>query len=573
MMRAGLRSLRSATWAMVCGAGVFGAFGRAQPADPAEKPVELPPFLVEENKHVRPWVYVATPGHEVLSRCSDEMTTGFAVRELRLEELLATILPPQFQFSSSVPKPTILVPPQLVSSSARDVVLQANPDHSLRPGSHLESRSVHFLPNLALDDLDLQELFAILDEDRDNAATLVYTRARIQFVLRRRTPALPAWFVAGFQWLFDDLQFGPDKIVVAPLQWQSADVSNGLRVNPDYPRTFVAMRDVFAVARGNEGTVPPDIAQQAALFIRWAIQDPGRREGLWALLTATEKEPIGEAVVQRCFGCDLTDLRDKLSDYLPLAVRDSFEVKPPNLAPRPKLSVRGATPAQVGRILGDWERLEIRFVTVRHPEFVPVYAASARKTLDDARRWAPDDPMLGGIVGLLECDTKHDDTARAYLEAAVAANVVRPRIYLELARLRYLSAIEHPAGLNGRLNVPQANAILEPLGISFRQLPPLLDAYLLTARVWLQTQSLVQPKNLSILEDGIARFPSEPRLLFLTAILEAEFGSRDRAVSYLERGERVSPNDQTRHRFAALREAIVKSHGGPIDLSGEAEEP
>lgn len=549
----------------------LGARGAA-PTSPTEKPVELPPFLVEEKNTVRPWVYVGTAGHEILSRCSDDLTTDFAARELRLEELLAAILPRRFQFRTAIPKPSILAPTDLVSASARDVVMQAGHGKDTRPGSWADNRSVRFLANLALDDSDMESLFAIFDERHDDAATIVYTRNRVQFLLRRRVPALPAWFVAGFLWLFDDLQFGRDRVTVNAVSWSSEKENYGLRTDPDYPRTLLAMRDVFAASLGDDRQVDPMVAKQAALLIRWCLQDPGRREALWRLLTAADTGPITEPVVQECFGCDLSDLRDRLSDYLPTAVRDSFDVKPAKLSPTPKFDVRTATPVEVGRILGDWERLEVRFVTARQPEFVPAYLALARKTLNDARRSAADDPDVCGIFGLLECDAKDDAAARVYLETAVAGHVMRPRVYVELARLRLAAALQHPDGSLGRLSIVQANSILDPLVAAYAQNPPVVEAYLVNAQVWLRTLSGIQPKNLSVLERGVRLFPADTRLLFATAILETAFGSRDLALQYLTRAEGLAANEAVRVRFREVRLAIEKSQGGPVDLSGQAEE-
>ncbi len=551
--------------------------GRGAPPPANDAPIELPPFLVEDNKTVRPWVFAALPGHEFLSRCSDDLTVDFAARQQRLEELLAAVLPPQFQFHTVVPQATILAPKNLVSASARDVVMDVAPAKGAGAGdrraggSRSDDARVRFLPNLSLDDTDMEELFAIFDETHDDAANLIYTRNRVQFVLRRRTPALPAWFTAGFLRLFDDLEFGQDRVTLQPFQWRSAQTSYELRTNPDCPRSLLAMRDVFAAALGDDAHVAPEIAEQAALLIRWSLQDPSRREALWKLLAAADTEPVTETLVERCFNCDLTDLRDRLSDYLPTAVRDSFDVVPATLASRPALTIRTASPAEVGRLLGDWERLEIRFVAARHPEFVPVYTSLARKTLNEGRRAAPDDPALCGIMGLLECDAKDDDAARVFLETAVTANVERPRVYVELARLRYAKALEHPAGGDGRLNVPQANSILDPLSVAIGQSPPLRETYLITAQVWLRTLANIQPKNLLLLERGVALFPSEPRLLFATALLEAGYGSREKAVAYLRRGEQVGSTPELRAHFAAVRVAIEKSHGGPIDLGGGGE--
>lgn len=545
--------------ALVLAASCFGADAESK----TDKLVELPPFLVLEDKRkaAKPWRYVATPGHEILSRSSDDITVDFAERALRLEELVSLIVPKQFQFRTDVPKVSILTSPAEVSANARDVVVGTEGDQRAKRRS--QDAGIRFLPNLGLDDVDAVTIFAIIDETRVDASTLVYTPYQVRFMVDRATPHPPAWVVAGIIRLFDDLDFRDREIMVRPFSALTDRDVDGLKSNPDFPRAVVAMEDVFeklsaAATSIDRGNFTP-LSAQAALFVRWSLDgnDPSRQDCFWKLVVAATKAPITDATVRECFGFGLAELRDRLSDYLPVAVANRFQLRPEKLEPVPKLVMRDATPQEVGRIVGDWDRLEVGYVQDNHPEFAPAYQRLAHNALDEARRIAPNDPGLCAIVGLLECDAKNDVMAQPFLQFAADAKVVRPRVYLELARLRYKQALEHPAGSQGRLSALQANAVLALLATAHKQQPPIADVYVLTAEVWNHSQAVLDARNLTMMERAADLFPDDVRLLYLLAVLEAESGVPEKALAVIDRGIRVSRSEAIRTRFKQLKETLA----------------
>jgi len=58
---------------------------------------------------------------------------------------------------------------------------------------------------------------------------------------------------------------------------------------------------------------------------------------------------------------------------------------------------------------------------------------------------------LLAVMGLCECDAGNDSGARELLASAVQAQVIRPRAYYELTRIRYAEAMANAAGSSGRL--------------------------------------------------------------------------------------------------------------------------
>jgi hypothetical protein len=540
------------------------SIGLAANADISEAKaiVELPPVLVTEKNGVgRPWRYLATPGHEILSRCSDEVSAEFAEREMRLEEMLAVVLPRQFQFQTSVPKVTILTTPQEVSANARDLILGL--DEKDRARRRADDSSIRFLPNLALDDVDAISLFAILDERRADPTALVYTRLHLQLMLERCTPAPPTWLVAGMLRLFEDLEFRDRDIVVRPFAWPMVVGGENPRSNSDHAPKVLAMADMFAGARPNKNTndspARAQLAAQSALLVRWALDtnDSSRRDGFWKLVSSATHGPVDDAMVKSCLGIDLVELRDRLSEYLPGAMKTRLRLRLEKSTPLPKLEIEDATPAQIGRIIGDWDRLEAKYVSTEHPEFAPLYFKLAHHAIDEGRRSEPNDPALCAVAGLLESDEKNDVMAQPFLQLAADAKMIRPRVYVDLARLRYRQALEHPAGAGGQLSALQANSILALLATAHAQLPPLADVYVLTADVWNHSRASLEPQNLIMLENAIGQFPEDVRLLYLVALLEISHGSPDKASDYLDRGLQVSRTEAVRTRFQQLKDALA----------------
>ena len=84
---------------------ILGAIRAAAPAE--ERPVALPPFIVEEASKGPPWRYAEAIGYEILSRCDDAVTRRVVEAHYRLHQLLSEVLPPQFQVAMSVPKSLI----------------------------------------------------------------------------------------------------------------------------------------------------------------------------------------------------------------------------------------------------------------------------------------------------------------------------------------------------------------------------------------------------------------------------------------------------------------------------------
>ena len=249
------------------------------------------------------------------------------------------------------------------------------------------------------------------------------------------------------------------------------------------PEGVLALRRTWSVMRDGSDEGSPwrlDIwRSQAALFVRWAFDDPthSRREALWKLARYACQAPVTEAVFRDCFGMSFAEMDEQLYEYLPVAMTKQFVLFPRrsiripdvdldrdtsyseslSFSDRPRdLVLRDSTVAERVRILGDWERKEIDFVRDTQPEFADLYIKQAQSTLVSAYGKGARDPGLLAALGLFECAIHNDIAAQGFLELAVSAQVVRPRAYVELARIRLANALAEAGGVGENLNASQA---------------------------------------------------------------------------------------------------------------------
>lgn len=330
-----------------------------------------------------------------------------------------------------------------------------------------------------------------------------------------------------------------------------------MREDPDYPRAFLPLHELLAWHRGR---VPPEDSpahkiwrSQSALLIRWSLDgDPARRAALWRFVARSAVEHVNEALLRDCLGLDYAGLRDRLSDYLPTAVTTPIRIRAGKMPPLPKLRLRDATPIEVARIKGDWERLVVSNVKLRHPEYLERYQEQAERTFDEPRVRDSTDPQLLAVKGLYHCELGDDAAALPLLEAAAQARIVRPRVYIELARLRFAAA---RAALppDARLSPADANRVLAPLALGRAQYPVLVETYLLPAEVWIHSRAALNSQNARLIEEGLGLFPDHPLLLLNVAVLKVARGAVDEALRLIEHGLALAPPEAVRTRLLVIK--------------------
>jgi hypothetical protein len=552
-----------------------------------DRVVDLPPLTVAEPVNGPPWRYIEVPGYEVLSRCNDA-TAVYLLREMtRLQRWLGVMLPDELLAKRAVPTAVVLYSEEnkpVVSQEVVAALMQEKngPEDSGRRSGRGEVR-YNSLPSMRLADKDAVDFFFILNDKEfsrsesdfppdatrsrgrfpafgreSGRATLGLTADAVRYMVRNRIPAPPAWFVDGIADLYDTANFDSNPVVFSPLVWISPVETAKIRQDPDYPRELLPLADLFTLrtAPGQDATL---WRSESMLFIRWALdgKEHPRRDALWKFVERASTGPVTEDIFQQCFGLGYVDAQERISDYLSNAVNGVLKLSPEGSGAPLKPEPRVATELEIARIKGDWERLEIGYIKSRYPELAEKYVEQARRTLMRAYSQGERDPRLLAVMGLCECDAGNDAGARPYLEEAAKAGVVRPRVYYELARLRYAEARTKPALPDGHLSAAQATEVLKPLGAAYQQMPPLLEIYALTAEVWSRSDVALGRRNLDMLGQGVGFFPWNAPFIYQTAWLNLRSGFKDEAGALIARGLRTGPDATYAARFEQLRATLA----------------
>lgn len=562
------------------------------PDAPAGPVIELPPMIVEASPTGPPWLYAKTGSSEFLSRCSTATTREFIETSERLAQLLEVLVPAAFLVKMDVPTVTILdqtpsrqsnndavlqdmmkkVPDVRRSAGVTEVDRLQQMTDSMRGGGTMAdpmrdrtgSTRVHFLPNLRIEDRDMTALFAYLDDANFDGSRLTLSADHVRFLLQRRTPMLPPWLIEGITAIYAQANLAGDPIVLRPLEWLSVAETRALAGDPDRPRALLSMTDLFA-AGAWQGTTEDEWRlgmwrAQATLFVRWALdpRNAGARGAFWKFADRAGATGESEAIFEACFGFGYSEMRDRLSDYLPLAAKEPVRLPRGQLPRIPRAEVVKATPAQIVRLRGEWERIEIPYVKVRHPEFTSRYADQARRTLGRAAERGESDPLIAAALGLCEVDAGSDAAARPFLETAVNGKVLRPRVYHELARLRFLELTAgQPAAR--RYSEAEMSPVIVLLRTGIRQAPPLPESYALLADVWLRCSSPPPAEDFAVLARGADLFSWHPLLSHRIALLQISRGKPAEATRLLAKAMKRTTDPAIRTRLGELQAVIDRS--------------
>jgi hypothetical protein len=554
--RAALLSLGALTWL-----ALFPVSLRAAEAD--GQPVMLPPLeVVASGPGSKPWEYAAFPGGEVLSHTSRGATREFLEGLFRLQQVIALILPEELQGKRSVPDLLILTKQSEGSNISKEIFheTRARAAQSASATALIDPdrpRKVGTFLNLRLNDSDSTAVYAAIDEYGFNGATLQFTEEQLHFLLRSGVPRLPEWFIAGMEGLFEQAKFKDNTITFGRAGWAPKPEGERILGSADYAPKLLDMIDLLEKpcppARDATLALALTWRSQAALFVRWMLISDARRPKLWKLVARAASAPMTEEICQQTIGLDYLDLRERLGDYVRFAMtRGEFSLKVPKLKPLPAVEIRPATHAETARLRGDWERLVANWVRLHQPTFIDQYVRQARRTLNQAYERGERDPGLLAVLGLFECDLGNDKEALPYLEAAQAARVVRPRVYFELARIRYAAALAKPQGDGNMLNSAQLNVALEPFKIGFEQNPPLLESYRLMAEAWSHGSVILRADQLAVCDRAVKLFPTDPSLLYNIALIKTLHGRPTEAVALAQRGADVSDDPAAKAQFKKL---------------------
>lgn len=277
---------------------------------------------------------------------------------------------------------------------------------------------------------------------------------------------------------------------------------------------------------------------QAGLLVRWALFGPElraeRTRALWALAEVARYRPITEEDFQTAFGLCFTEAEQELARFRETARWDAPWIRVPgferDLPEFGEFSLRRATEAEVARLRGNFERVEMGRWRATAPELAAKYEAAARRTLKRGLRFASDDARVHAVYGLLEYETGHPTEARPHLEYAFAHGAAGGRALLALARVR-LADLSVGLAAGDRLPEEVPERVLTPLFAAKDLRPALAEVYHCIGEVW--ERSAVAPRrgHLAVLAEGVALFSGRRRIATASRALAPSLRIRARGRS------------------------------------------
>lgn len=220
------------------------------------------------------------------------------------------------------------------------------------------------------------------------------------------------------------------------------------------------------------------------------------------------------------------------------------------------LVLRDATQSEVGRIKGEALALASHHVKAK-AELIAPYIRGERE------------PLLLAALGLY--DRAHGDEVRGrtFIEAAAAAKVTRPRLYLELARYRYADALAKP-GAGENFSAEQVSAILAPLLIARVQPPSMPEVYEVMTDAWAHSAETPKRDDVLFLIEGVRFFPGRLRMLYQAAVLSSRADMLDVAHAFADHGVKFAPDPKGKARFEELKASLPPLPPSALDAAAAA---
>jgi hypothetical protein len=540
-----------------------------------EEIVQLPPYIVDADTVT--WRYARVGEIELLSSCVDDVTKRVLEQVQRLHEALGLILAPEFLVRSDVPTIYVLLNDRNQSTMTQNLVdeMQRQEEQAAGlAGRPVTPWNVRVMRNYRFWDRDAHAIFFVLNETGFLRERLNLTTGYLRDLMERRAPALPPWLVEGVLELSRTMALEPYADATFIMESRSRLLIPGGVVKIGNAQ-WISAAETAGIKRGHAPAMPslislltappPDPGSpafqvwraQAALFVRWTLDGnkAPRREALWQLLRQADLGPLTAAHFQACFGIDGTEADAQLRRYLPQAIRRSFELRPVRFADFPDYVLRPAGDAEISRVKGDLDRHMIKYVREFFPPLLEKYIDQARRTLRRAYEQEERDPRLIGLIGLCECDAGDDKAARAWLEEAVAGGVVRPRVYWELARIRYQAVLVRKE--KGPPDERWLQEVVGLLDIARTQAPPQAAVYELLAEIWQKHTISLTPAQLAALDEGLHYFPQRVGLVTAVARLKMRQSLSAESRALVERGIGLTSDPERRRQLLELQAELA----------------
>jgi hypothetical protein len=334
-------------------------------------------------------------------------------------------------------------------------------------------------------------------------------------------------------------------------EWEAWRARAGLFVRWSFDKEYQPYSNVI------EKTL--DIATAGPVNERYVVDGTNspRRDAFFRFSARACAEPVTEAIFTECYGLTYSQAAARLNEYLAVAIKNPIDIRIRGSGATLAPGLRDATRTEVARIKGDWERLAVADVQAQFHDSTSNFI---REALRQAYERGDRDPQLLAVMGLLESDMGNDAGAVPYLEAAAGANVAGPRVYFDLARIRY---DQLRPGDGERFSDAEVDRIISPLEAGRFQAPPLREYYDLAAKVLANSDGPLTAGRLAFMSGGLRLFPRDLELLYLTASVEATHGHPAEAAALAATGVDLSLRLEDRIRFSMLRDRASQGMAVP----------
>ncbi len=175
-----------------------------------ERVVELPPLIVEDSKVPTRWRYAAFSGMEFLDCCDDDLTLQLMETVHRMMQQLDQFVPPQLRIRLDAPVSYVLFDEKSKLQGASEILAEMDRAGVLKQTA-IRGMTVRQIPNFRFWDRDKLSVFFVMKEDLMGSGALTLTPGYVRYVLEKRTPALPRWFIEGMMMLYETAKLeGPE---------------------------------------------------------------------------------------------------------------------------------------------------------------------------------------------------------------------------------------------------------------------------------------------------------------------------------------------------------------------------
>lgn len=159
------------------------------------------------------------------------------------------------------------------------------------------------------------------------------------------------------------------------------------------------------------------------------------------------------------------------------------------------------------------------------------------------------------VLALFEADAGAPEEARRRIDEAAATGVVRPRLYYQQARGRYLEEKAKLASADAKFSLEQTRWMLAPLEIARQQRPALNEVYQALVELWQRCVARPEAEDLAKLKEGPRLFPRDFALAYNVGLLLARSGDKTAAVEILAEALRREPE------APEVRKALLELQG------------